>query len=73
MSRLNGHDILQHTTNAQSSKVEGGGTVVAVWSTYALLGHMWFTCLEHMSLFYVIGLSFDKKHFTCIWVDLGYV
>ena len=26
-----------------------------------------------MSLFYVIGLSFDKMHFTCIWVDLGCV
>ena len=26
-----------------------------------------------MSLFYVIGLSFDKTHFTCIWVDLGHV
>ena len=26
-----------------------------------------------MSLFYVIGLSFDKTHFTCIWVDLGCV
>ena len=24
-----------------------------------------------MSWFYVIGLSFDKMHFTCIWVDLG--
>ena len=29
--------------------------------------------LEHMSLFYVIVLSFDKTHFTCIWVDLGCV
>ena len=28
---------------------------------------------EHMSLFYVIGLSLDKTHFTCIWVDLGCV
>ena len=36
-----------------------------------LLWHMCFTCLEHMSWFYVIGLSFDKTHFTCIWVDLG--
>ena len=26
-----------------------------------------------MSWFYVIGLSFDKTHFTCILVDLGYV
>ena len=26
-----------------------------------------------MSWFYVIGLSFDKTHFTCIWVDLGCV
>ena len=26
-----------------------------------------------MSLIYVIGLSFDKMHFTCIWVDLGCV
>ena len=32
-----------------------------------------FHLLEHMSLFYVIGLSFDKTHFTCIWVDLGCV
>ena len=28
---------------------------------------------EHMSLFYVIGLSLDKTHFTCNWVDLGCV
>ena len=27
--------------------------------------------IEHMSWFYVIGLSFDKTHFTCIWIDLG--
>ena len=26
-----------------------------------------------MSRFYVIGLSFDKTHFTYIWVDLGCV
>ena len=26
-----------------------------------------------MSLFYIIGLSFDKTHFTCILVDLGCV
>ena len=26
-----------------------------------------------MSWFYIIGLTFDKTHFTCIWVDLGYV
>ena len=26
-----------------------------------------------MSLFYVIDLSFDKTHFTYIWVDLGCV
>ena len=24
-----------------------------------------------MSLFYVIGLSFDKMHFTCNFVDIG--
>ena len=41
------------------------------YDVYKLLGHMCFTCLEHMSRFYVIGLSFDKTHFTCIWVDLG--
>ena len=35
-----------------------------------MLGHMRFTCQEHMSRFYEIGLSFDKTHFTCIWVDL---
>ena len=38
-----------------------------------VLGHMCFTCKEHMSLFSVIGLSFDKTHFICIWVDLGCV
>ena len=26
-----------------------------------------------MLWFYVIGLSFDKMHFTCIWIDLGCV
>ena len=26
-----------------------------------------------MSWFYVIGLSFNKTHVTCIWVDLGCV
>ena len=26
-----------------------------------------------MSICYVIGQSFDKTHFTCIWVDLGHV
>ena len=29
--------------------------------------------IEHRSWFYVIGLFFDKTHFTCIWVDLGCV
>ena len=35
-----------------------------------LLGHMCFTCKEYMLWFCVIDLSFDKMHFTCIWVDL---
>ena len=26
--------------------------------------------IDYATWFYVIGLSFDKTHFTCIWVDL---
>ena len=38
-----------------------------------LLGHMCFTCLGTYVTIFVIGLSIDKTHFTCIWVDLGCV
>ena len=36
-----------------------------------MIGHMCFTCQNHISLFYVINLSFDKTHFTCNWIILG--
>ena len=38
-----------------------------------LLGNMWFNVRNIYQHFYEIGLSFDKTHFTCIWVDVGYV
>ena len=38
-----------------------------------LLGHMWFLYYRTYVMIYVIGLSFYKTHFTCIWVDLGCV
>ena len=48
--------------------------LVVVLSRIAKGGDCYDICvshvIEHMLWFYVIGLSFDKTHFTCIWVDL---
>ena len=39
------------------------------WLQACFLGDVRFV----KDIFYVIGKSFDKMHFTCNWVDLGWV
>ena len=39
------------------------------WLKACFLGDVRFV----KDIFYVIGKSFDKMHFTCNWVDLGWV
>ena len=64
-------NVRKKVREPQNVRKELSHVMLELHNVRMVLGHMCFICYEHMSWFYVIGLSFNKMHFTCNWVDLG--